>query len=72
MPRRYVSSAPTSPDETIAPIYVRTDKHPITGCQTIGVAQVAILISEVTARTDGMDMQPRARRYVITFDFIAQ
>jgi hypothetical protein len=53
-------------------VAVRAHKHPITGHHTIRVAQVGTGINDVAAGTDDVDVQPRARRHRITFDFIAQ
>ena len=53
-------------------IAVGTHEHPITGCQSVGVAWVTALIKDIAARTERMDMQPRARRHDIALDLIAQ
>jgi len=53
-------------------IAIRSHEPPITGGQTVNVAQVAILIKDIVARTDCMDMQPRAWRHGVAFNIIAQ
>ena len=53
-------------------IAVGTHEYPITGYQGVGVAQVAAVIEDIAARTECMDVQPRAWRNGIAFDLIAQ
>jgi hypothetical protein len=53
-------------------ISIRSHECPITGGQTISVAQVTILIKDIAPRADCMDVQPLAWRYGIAFNVIAQ
>jgi hypothetical protein len=42
-------------------IPIGTHEHPITGCQSVGIAEVATLVENVAARTEGMDTQSGTR-----------